>query len=95
MKPSTYTPKSFEQLTSTGTADVKTATVPEDTSAILITVETTNARVTLTGDAPSATKGHVFPKDSLPVLLLVGVGTTIKVASTAAAASVVGITYIR
>lgn len=95
MKPSTLVPISFEQLASTGTADVKTATVPTGASAVLVTVETTSARVTFDGAAPDATHGHVFPKDVEPVLLPVGPGATIKVASTAAAASAVGITYLR
>ena len=95
MKPSTLVPISFEQLTSTGTADVQTATVPTGTSAVMISVETTNARATFEGTAPDATHGHVLVKDLEPVLIPVGVGATIKVASTAAANSVVGLTYLR
>lgn len=94
MRPSTLTPISFEQLTSTGTGNVKTATIPTGTSAVLVSVETTNARVTFEGTAPDATHGHVLVKDLEPVQINVGSGTTIKFASTAAANSVVGLTYL-
>lgn len=94
-KPTTLVPISFEQLTPTTTTDIKTGTVPNGCSAILISVETTNARITLTGTAPDSTHGHVFPKDAAPVLIPVGEGATVKAVSTAAASAVVNVTYLR
>lgn len=97
MKASTYVPNTRDGSTahkrdsSPDTSTVKTITVGGMTGAVLITVETTNARVTLDGSDPSAASAPstVFPKDSAPVLVPVGSGTKIKWVSTAAAASVV------
>lgn len=94
MKPNTLTPISFEQLAPTSTTDGKTATVPAGCSAVLISVETTDARITFTGVTPDSTHGHVFPKALGPVLVPVGQGATIEAVSTAAAASAVNITYL-
>lgn len=96
MKYSTLLPLSTEQLTSTGTSDTKTATIPNDTSAVLISVETTDARVTFnSGDTPASSLGQLFPKALAPVRVDVGAGATIKVQSTASANSVVNLTYLR
>ncbi len=95
MKPSTHVPISSEQLTSTGTAVVETATIPANTSAILITVETNAARMTFTGTTPDATHGQVIPAGVSPLLLLLGSGTTIKFTSTVAANSVANLTYLQ
>lgn len=98
MKPSTYVPNAYgtvptahQRGSSATTVDVKTINLNGNTSAILVTVETTNARLTFDGTDPSAASApsNVFPKDSLPVLVPVGPGATVKWVSTAAAASVV------
>lgn len=96
MKPSTHTPLSSEQLISTSTASVQTATIPLDASAILISVETTSARMTFTNVAPDSTHGQVFPAGVSPLLLVLGSsGTTLKFASTGATSSIVNLTYLR
>lgn len=85
-----------QQQTSTATTDPKTftppATVGQKAHACLVSVETTNARVTLNGDAPDATHGHVFVAGQQPVYVPAAVA--IKVASTAAANSVVTVTWL-
>lgn len=104
MKPATYVPinhaasgatTAHQRDSSPGTAsgDVKTLTLNKNTSAILLTVETTNARVTFDGSDPGAASApsNVFPKDSIPVLVPIGCGEVVKWCSTAAAASVVQI----
>lgn len=98
MKPSTYKPNkgsggstSHQHGTSTGTADVKTLSLDSSTSAILLSVETNDARVTFDGTTPSATNGHIFPKSAIPALLAVGPATAIKWISTAAGDSTVQI----
>jgi len=83
------------QATSTGTSDVKTLTPPAHASSVLITVETTAARVTFDGSAPASGNGIVIPAGALPLLLPVGAGATIKVASTAGANSVVDVAWFR
>ena len=91
MKPSTYLPGTPSQIAPTSTTDVKTYTIPAGCSAVLIGVETTDARITLDGTAPDSTHGLVYPKGQAPVLVPVGPGSTIKAVSTAAATSTVGI----
>lgn len=82
---------SHQRGSSPDTTTIRTITLTKNTSAILITVETTNARVTLDGSDPSAASAPslVFPKDLAPVLVRVGPDATVKWVSTAAAASVV------
>ena len=92
MKWTTLSVLGHEQLTPTTTSDYKTGTVPNGTSAILISVATTNARLSLDGNNPDATHGHVIQKDTAPLLLPVAVAPI--VASTAAANAVTDITYL-
>lgn len=96
MRPSTHQPISAQKLTSTGTGDPQTATIPNNASAILLTVETTSVRMTLTlaGD-PTSTTGHVIQKDQNPWHMLIGQGSTLKVASATAGTSVTQITYLQ
>lgn len=94
MKHTTLVPISHEQQTPTTTSDYKTFTVPNGASAILVSVATTNARISLDGSNPDATHGHVFPKDVAPALIPVAQGSAIVAASTAAASAVVDITYL-
>lgn len=102
MKPATYSPvtkaggtvaptTAHKRDSSPDVSTVKTITLDANTSAILVTVETTSARVTLDGTDPSVASAPstVFPKDSIPVLVPVGPDATVKWVSTAAAASVV------
>lgn len=95
MKPSTYIPISTVQVTSTGTADVHTVTPPANCSALLLTVETTAARMVFDGSTPGAANGLLCPTGLAPVLIPVGPGSTIKFASSAAAASIVDIAYLQ
>lgn len=97
MRPSTYAPISTSTVTPTSTSDVKTLTPPAGTSGFLITVETNNARVTLDGTDPSGGTGsHVYPKDTAPQLVLLGAqGMVVKCVSTAAANSVVNVTWLQ
>lgn len=92
MKPTTYIPGAASQIAPTSTTDTKTYTAPAGTSAVLIGVETTDARITFDGTTPTATNGLVYPKALSPVLVPVGPGgLTIKAVATSAATSTVGI----
>lgn len=95
MKPSTNQCLGHERLSSANSSDTQTATIPKGTSAILVAVETTSCRVTLTptGD-PTSTTGLVFQAAQMPWLLLVGQGAVFKFASTAGTASVVQLAYL-
>lgn len=97
MKPSTYGVLSHQRGSSADTTTVATLTPANGTSAVLITVETTSARLTFDSSDPSAASApsHVFPKDQLPVLLLLGPGAVIKWVSTAGTAAVVQMTSLR
>lgn len=77
--------------TSSDTSTVETITLGSETSAILVTVETTSARITLDGSDPSASSAPsmVVQKDSAPLYIPVGPGTVVKFVSTASADSVV------
>lgn len=95
-KPSSGYIVGMERLSSTDSSTVVTATIPKSTSYVMVTVETTAARITLNGSDPSAgsAPSHVLQKDAGPVYLLVGSGgTTIKAVSTAGTASVVMLSY--
>lgn len=94
MRPSAHRPISTTQVTSTGTADVKTATAPTSTGGCYITVETNAARVTLDGSAPSSSNGIVIQKDSAPCYMPLKSGTVIKAASTIAANSIVNVAWL-
>ena len=95
MKPSTNQCLGHERLSSSGTADVQTATIPKGTSAILVAVETTTARVTLgAGGDPTSTTSLPFYAGQMPWLLLVGQGCTFKFVSSAGTASVVQLAYL-
>jgi hypothetical protein len=84
----------FAQQTSASTADVKTLTPPTafKAHACLITVETTSARVTFNGDAPDATHGQLVQAGQAPLYL--PFARPIKAASSAAAASIVNVTWL-
>jgi hypothetical protein len=86
-------PLSTVQQTSTGTGDTKTITAPLGAAAALIGVETTDARVTFDGSAPTAGNGVVFKQGAQPVLLPIRKGVQIKFAATAAANSVMGVAF--
>lgn len=83
---------SFNQQSSPDTTTVRTFTPPNGARACLITVETTAARVSFHGTDPSATVGNVIPKDALPFYLPAAV--VVKAVSTAAAASIVNVTWL-
>jgi len=94
VKPSTYQPISEEKLTSTGTSDTKTATVPNNTSGIYITVETNPARFTFSAAGDPQVKGLIIQKDQNPWFLPLGAGATLKFVSTVAGNSVAQLAYI-
>lgn len=99
MKPSTYRPVSkassattaHKRASSSTTSSVQTITIDAHTSAILITVETTAARLTLDGSDPSASSAPSMVVQSAqnPLFVPVGSDTVIKFVSTAAAAAIV------
>ena len=95
MKPSTYQCLGHERLTSASSSATVTATIPPGTSAVLITVETTACRWTLTptGD-PTSTTGLLLQAASQPFLSLVGQGATFKFASSAGTPSVIQLAYL-
>lgn len=95
MKYSTHHPIGQVQATSTGTGNEQTLTPPSDASACMVSVETTSARITFDGSTPAVGNGHVFPTAQVPQTLLIGAGSTIKFISTAAANSVVNVTWLR
>lgn len=99
MQGTTYDGLSFQQVTSTGTNDPKSLTVPAATRALFISVETTDARMTFAGVAPDSTHGHVIKKDVQPFILPLGGGSgtvvpNVQFASTAAAVCIVNVTYL-
>ena len=95
MKPSTYQCLGQQALTSANSSTPVTATIPPGTSSVLITVETTTCRWTLTpsGDPTSAT-GLILQAASQPFLALVGQGAVFKFASTAGTPSVIQLAYL-
>lgn len=100
MRGTTYTPISTVRTASAADiTTVSTHTPPAGTSAFLISVETTSARVTFDGTNPGTAgtaPSHVIPKDQMPQLFLMGAeGMSVKWVSTAAAVSLVQITWLR
>lgn len=96
MKPGTQQPKTtVRDTTPADQTTVKTLTAPAYAAGVIITVETTSARVTFDGSDPSAASApsHVIAKDQLPLFLPIGAGTVLKWISTANAASVVQATW--
>lgn len=80
MKPSTHAAGSTVQLVSSGTADVKTVAIPSSASAVFLSVEGTDARVTFDGSTPGSANGVIYPAAAVPAFLPVA-GITISVAS--------------
>lgn len=95
MRPFSLRPISTATDTSPDASTVKTLTPPAGTTAMEITVETTNARMTLDGSTPTASNGHVVQKDQNPWYVSVGTGAVIKWLSTAGANSIVQVTYLQ
>jgi len=95
VKPSTYQCLGHQTLTSANNTTPVTATIPAGTSSVLITVETTSCRWTLTptGDPTSGT-GLIVQAASQPFLALVGQGAVFKFASTAGTPSTIQIAYL-
>jgi hypothetical protein len=95
LRPSTHRALSHERLVSSNASDVQTANMPRQASALDISVETTNIRVTFDGTDPSAASAPslVFPYGQVPVFRPVGPGTTIKFCSTAGTPAVLQILY--
>lgn len=81
---------SHQRKDSSATNDIQTMTLSKDTSAILVTVETTAARVTIDGSDPSAASAPsmVIQAGQNPILIPIGQGGTVKHVSTAAAHSI-------
>jgi hypothetical protein len=94
-RPENYTPVgSPTQQTSTGTADVKTFTPPAGQTAFIVTVATTSCRLTTDGTTPDATHGITVQAGAQPLLLPIAAFGNVKIASTAAANSVVDVQYL-
>jgi hypothetical protein len=94
-KPSTYTAGATYQLSATATTASTSSVLKNYESAVLISVETTDARITFDGSTPSSTNGHVFPKGNPPVLVLVGGGSSISHLANSAGTSLVNITPLQ
>ena len=95
-KSSTYTPIAGQGTNiSPTTTTVQSLALPGNTSAVLISSETNDARVTFDGSTPTSTTGHKIPKDLPPLLILVGTGATIKALSNAAGTAIVQITPLQ
>lgn len=82
----------FTQLTSTGTTNSQTATVPAGAHGFLIHVGTTSGYITMDGSTPSSTNGLLITKDQLP--LFIPVAQTIILRSSAGASSVASIQWV-
>jgi hypothetical protein len=83
------------QATSTAAADPKTISPPATNPqprACLLTVETTDARVTFNGTTPDATHGLIFAKAQQPVYLPFAV--PIQFSSTAGANCIVNVHWL-
>lgn len=89
-KPSTYGVGPIYQLSCTSTTTTAQQ-LKAPTSAVLIGVETTDARITFDGSTPSSSNGLVFPKGNPPVLVLVGNGRTITALANSAGTSLVDV----
>lgn len=83
---------SFSQQTPATTVDVKTFTPPAGAVACLITVETTDARISFHGVDPAATVGHIVKVGQNPYYH--PAGTAFRAVSTAAANSIVNVTWL-
>ena len=90
-RPTPTTPHA--QVTSTGTADVQSLVSPAGAQAVLLTVETTLAYLTTDGSTPSAVNGLALPSGVVHQLQIAA-GLTLKVASSAAAASKVNALWL-
>jgi hypothetical protein len=90
LKPSTYEPLAVVQLTAT-TTTTATTTLHKQTAAVLIGVETNDARITFDGTTPASNNSLVFPKGNPPILVLLGNGAIITALSTTAGNAVVTI----
>jgi hypothetical protein len=60
------------QVTSTGTADVKTITLEKATSAIVVDAKTNTGFLTFDGSTPSSSNGQVIIAGASPVTLPLG-----------------------
>lgn len=90
-----YDWRNSSQTTSTGTADVKTVSPPapdNQPQAVMISVETNDAWVTIDGTTPSATNRLIFPKAAMPQLVLLG-SDTIKFTSSIAGNSILNVVW--
>jgi hypothetical protein len=93
VKPSTDRCIGHQRLTSSGTSDVQTATVPKGTSHLGLAVETTNARVTFDGSDPSSGVGLPYYAGQLPVFIPLGQGSIPKFCSAVAGSSILQLAY--
>lgn len=95
MKPTTHLPLGHEKLSSSGTADVKTATIPKGTSMIAFVAETNPGRMTWDGSDPTTGTGPILPNGTPPWLINIGQGAQIKWVSTVASAAVLQLSYLQ
>ena len=93
----TYDVLSTQQVTSTGTANLQSLAIPTGARALLISVETTDARMTFDGSTPGTTNGHVIKAGVNPFVIELGgaaIAPVVQFKSTAGANSIVDVTYL-
>lgn len=95
MKPSTVQSLGHQKLTSTGTSDVQSATIPKGTSMIAVTVETNPGRMTWDGTDPTGGVGPIAQNGVPPWHLLIGQGAVVKWVSTVAGSAVLQLSYLQ
>lgn len=81
------------QLSATSTTSTSQA-LKAPARAVLISVETIDARVTFDGTTPSSSNGLVFPKALAPVLVPVGNGAKVQAIANAAGTTLVDVTTL-
>lgn len=88
---------SHDQLTSTGTADVASATMVDGTTAFYIQAITVDCYLTVDGTTPSSTNGLRIYAGQMPFFVPLGDAgnATVKVASVSGSTSTVNIAWLR
>ena len=91
-------PIQTNQIGSTGSTGVFSVDVPGNAQSVLVTARVGTGYLTLDGDTPSATVGHIIPVLGHPIELPVVPGGTIKFLSvtgaTGASAALLDLTFI-
>ncbi len=80
------------QKVCSNTSDVETVTPPDGTRMCLISVEGSDARISMVGTSPDSTHGHVFPAGTAPVTVFGR--TPFKCASVDSSAATINVTFL-